>query len=53
MPEVAVVAGTHDIPMSFVVNGVSAQSSLVGVTEGFQDIRSLVFFAAVISIKMI
>jgi putative ABC transport system permease protein len=39
LPHVAVVAGSHDMPMSFVVNGVSRPVSLVGVTDGFQDIR--------------
>jgi putative ABC transport system permease protein len=39
LPHVAVVAGSHDMPMSFVVNGVSRPVSLVGVTEGFQEIR--------------
>jgi putative ABC transport system permease protein len=39
LPHVAVVAGSHDMPMTFVVNGVSRPVSLVGVTEGFQEIR--------------
>ena len=39
LPHVTVVAGSHDMPMTFVVNGVSRPVSLVGVTEGFQAIR--------------
>jgi len=39
LPHVAVVAGSHDMPVTFVVNGVSRPVSLVGVTEGFQEIR--------------
>jgi putative ABC transport system permease protein len=39
LPHVAVAAGSHDMPMTFVVNGVSRPVSMVGVTEGFQTIR--------------
>ena len=39
LPHVEVAAGSHDMPMTFVVNGVSRPVSLVGVTEGFQTIR--------------
>ena len=39
LPHVQVVAGSHDMPMTFVVSGVSRPVSLVGVTEGFQAIR--------------
>ncbi len=39
LAHVAVAAGSHDMPMTFVVNGVSRPVSLVGVTEGFQEIR--------------
>ena len=39
LPHVAVAAGSHDMPMTFVVNGVSRPVSLVGVTEDFQTIR--------------
>jgi len=39
LPHATVVAGSHDMPMTFVVNGVSRPVSLVGVTEGFQTIR--------------
>jgi putative ABC transport system permease protein len=42
LPHVAQVAGTHDTPMTFVVNGTSRPVSLVGVTDGFQEIRRLV-----------
>jgi len=41
LPHVAQVAGTHDTPMTFVVNGTSRPVSLVGVTDGFQEIRRL------------
>ncbi len=44
IPEAAVVAGTHDIPMSVVVAGVERPVKLVGVTDGFQQIRRLVVF---------
>jgi putative ABC transport system permease protein len=39
LPHVAVAAGSHDMPMTFVVNGISRPVSLVGVTEDFQTIR--------------
>jgi putative ABC transport system permease protein len=39
LPHVEVAAGSHDMPMTFVVNGVSRPVSMVGVTEGFQTIR--------------
>jgi putative ABC transport system permease protein len=42
LPHIAQVAGTHDTPMTFVVNGTSRPVSLVGVTDGFQEIRRLV-----------
>jgi putative ABC transport system permease protein len=44
IPEAAIVAGTHDIPMSVVASGVERAVKLVGVTEGFQEIRRLVVF---------
>jgi putative ABC transport system permease protein len=44
IPEAAVVGGTHDIPMSVVVSGVERPVKLVGVTDGFQQIRRLVVF---------
>lgn len=44
VPEAAVVGGTHDIPMSVVVAGVERPVKLVGVTDGFQQIRRLVVF---------
>ncbi|HUO59922.1 MAG TPA: ABC transporter permease [Candidatus Acidoferrales bacterium] len=40
-PHVAKVAGTYDLPLSIVVNGVEKPVTLIGVTEGFQDIRNL------------
>jgi putative ABC transport system permease protein len=40
-PNVTEAAGTRDIPMSVVVDGVEHPVSLVGVTEGFQQIRNL------------
>lgn len=44
IPEVAEVAGTHDIPTTVVVAGVERPVKLVGVTDGFQQIRRLVVF---------
>src|SRR5262249_18718249 len=44
VPEVAVVAGAADIPMTVVAKGVERPVKLVGVTEGFQEIRRLVVF---------
>jgi putative ABC transport system permease protein len=41
LPEVAVAAGTNDLPMTVVINGAIKPVNLVGVTEGFQDIRRL------------
>ncbi|MFY9802420.1 MAG: ABC transporter permease [Candidatus Acidiferrales bacterium] len=42
LPHVAEAAGTHDMPMTVVVNGVSRPVSMVGVTDGFEEIRRLV-----------
>jgi putative ABC transport system permease protein len=42
IPQVTEVAGTRDIPMTVVVGGVERPVNLVGVTEGFQQIRNLV-----------
>jgi putative ABC transport system permease protein len=42
IPEVAVAAGASDIPMTVVAAGVERPVKLVGVTEGFQQIRRLV-----------
>src|ERR1700674_2486800 len=41
IPQAKVAAGTRNIPLSMVVNGVEHAVSLVGVTEGFQQIRNL------------
>ena len=41
LPQVAEAAGTHDMPMTVVVNGVSRPVELVGVTDGFEEIRRL------------
>jgi putative ABC transport system permease protein len=41
LPAVAVSAGTHDLDMTVVVNGVTKPVKLVGVTDGFQEIRKL------------
>jgi putative ABC transport system permease protein len=41
LPAVAVSAGTHDVDMTVVVNGVTSPVKLVGVTDGFQEIRKL------------
>jgi putative ABC transport system permease protein len=37
-----VAAGTHDMPMTVVVDGASHPVNVVGVTDGFQQIRRLV-----------
>ena len=42
IPEVRYAAGTHDIDLTVVVNGVEHPVSLVGVTEDFRPIRNLV-----------
>ncbi len=42
IPGVIEVAGTRELPMSVVANGVERPVTLVGVTEGFQTIRRLV-----------
>jgi putative ABC transport system permease protein len=42
VPQVVEAAGTHDIPMTVVVDGRERPVNLVGVTEGFQEIRKLV-----------
>ena len=44
IPQVAVTAGASDIPMTVVAAGVERPVKLVGVTEGFQQIRRLVVF---------
>ena len=44
VPEVMEVAGTHDISMSVVVGGIARPVKVVGVTDGFQEIRRLVVF---------
>ena len=41
LPAVAVSAGTHDVDMTVVVNGITSPVKLVGVTDGFQEIRRL------------
>ncbi len=42
VPQVAVVAGTRNIPMSVTANGAEHAINLIGVTEGFQQVRKLV-----------
>jgi len=42
VPHVRHVAGTNNIPMTVVVGGVERPVNLVGVTDGFQQIRNLV-----------
>jgi putative ABC transport system permease protein len=44
VPEVTVAAGATDIPMIVVAAGVERPVKLVGVTDGFQEIRRLVVF---------
>ena len=41
IPHVIEVAGTRELPMTVVVNGVERPVNLVGVTEGYQAIRRL------------
>jgi len=41
IPNVIGVAGTRELPMTVVVNGVERPVNLVGVTEGYQAIRRL------------
>jgi putative ABC transport system permease protein len=41
IPQVIEVAGTRELPMTVVVNGVERPVNLVGVTEGYQAIRRL------------
>jgi len=42
IPNVIEVAGTRELPMAVVVNGVERPVNLVGVTEGYQAIRRLI-----------
>ncbi len=42
IPQAVQAAGTNDIPMTVSVNGVEHAVNLVGVTEGFEQIRRLV-----------
>jgi len=42
VPGVAQVAGTRELPTSVIVGGAERPVNLIGVTEGFQDIRRLV-----------
>jgi putative ABC transport system permease protein len=42
LPHVVEAAGTHNMPMTVVVNGASRPVNLVGVTDGFEEIRRLV-----------
>lgn len=41
LPRVTEAAGTHDISSSTVIGGVERPVSVIGVTEGFQEIRNL------------
>jgi putative ABC transport system permease protein len=42
--DVQYVAGTRELPMAVVVNGIERPVNLIGVTEGFQAIRRLVIY---------
>jgi putative ABC transport system permease protein len=42
IPGVTTVAGFSDMPMTVVVNGHTKQVKLIGVTEGYQQIRRLI-----------
>ena len=44
IPEVTVASGATDVPMTVVAGGVERPVKLVGVTDGFQEIRRLVVF---------
>jgi len=41
IPNLIAVAGTRELPMTLVANGVERPVNLVGVTEGYQEIRRL------------
>ena len=41
IPQVIQVSGAHDMPMSVVAEGVERSVNLIGVTEGYQQIRRL------------
>jgi putative ABC transport system permease protein len=45
IPQVVEVAGTRELPMTVVVEGVERPVNLVGITEGFQRIRNLVLLS--------
>ena len=42
IPGVVVVAGTRELPMTVVAGGAEVPVNLIGVTQGFQEIRRLV-----------
>jgi len=42
VPGVGAVAGSRDMPMTVVVNGVERPVTVIGVTAGFQEIRHLI-----------
>src|SRR5215475_5489554 len=42
IPGVVQVAGTRELPMSVIAQGIVRPVTLIGVTEGYQDIRRLV-----------
>jgi putative ABC transport system permease protein len=41
LPNVIVVAGTRELPMAVIAGGVELPVNLIGVTEGYQEIRRL------------
>jgi putative ABC transport system permease protein len=45
IPGVVAVAGTRDLDATVVVNGVEHPATLLGVTQGYQEIRHLVILA--------
>ena len=45
IPQVVEVAGTRELPMTVVVEGIERPVNLVGITEGFQRIRNLVLLS--------
>ena len=41
VPNVVVVAGTRELPLAVIAGGVELPVNLIGVTEGYQEIRRL------------
>ena len=41
IPQVVQVAGVRDLPMSVIAQGITRSANLIGVTQGYQEIRRL------------